>query len=356
MLSMKWVSDAVASRVRRWAHGLEDEMTALLHAFSPAAAADADRRPELLLSVAKKLRKEALGHSSGALSKVAGVELCARLVRAGLAPSRAAQAATAAAASAEAAAESKEAANAAKAAGKAATAKFATDASGAEWLTSLLEAQLFFLESLALQQQAGGGVGGASAKAKRRLRQASKSVEGLVLHWGEVGVANRPALLQTYFNLVANDSNLTGPAAAAAAAVSTTAAFGGASAFAGLSVLGQLCLNPANAARLPGGTPAAWHEALLQRYRDVVWPSSQGQSSLPPHVLQSFAPLLPWLLPTTDALAGGVPKGGDSEDVDSASLLASIVKLLKKCPETVVPALASLTQNLQVQGETLETF
>lgn len=299
--------------------------------------------------MAKKLRKEALGHISG-LSKVAGVELCTRLVRAGLAPSRAARAAAGTAAAAVVAADSKEAAVAAKAAGTAATAELATNASTngsdspLEWLSSLLETQLFFLESLALQQAAGGK--GTSTKARRRFQRATKSVESLVLHWGEVGQGNRPALLQAYFNIVAsNDSNLTSPTAAAAASTSS-AGGSNSSAFAGLSVLGPLCLNPANVDRLPDGVSVAWREALLQRYREVVWPSAQGQTSLPLHVLQSFAPLLPWLLATPKALAGDTPT--DGQEADSTSLLASIVKLLKKCPEAVVPALASLTQSVQV--------
>lgn len=319
----------------------------MLLAFSPTSATDGDGRPELLLAVAKKLRKEALGGSGGlggAAGQGAGVELCARLVRAGLAPSAAAAASAAsaacagaavAAAHAEGAAGGKAAFAAAKAAAVAARAAAVADAAAATaaaatvagssmaWLSGVLEAQLLFLEGLA---------------ASRRLAAAAKSVRRLVLHWGEVGAPWRPLLLRTYLQLLAHGSALTGPAAAAAAALAR-GSHGGGSAFVGLAVVGQLCLDPAHAARFPAGTAETWRAALLQRYGDVVLSGAHGPA--PPRVLASFAPLLPRLVPTPAALVGD---GGESEP----GLLASALKLLKKCPEAVAPALASLLQHVQV--------
>lgn len=74
---------------RAWAHALDDEAAAVLVAFGAAgsatAPAGAGSRADLLAVLAKRaLRPAALAGAGSAAGRLAGVELCSRLIRAAL--------------------------------------------------------------------------------------------------------------------------------------------------------------------------------------------------------------------------------------------------------------------------------
>jgi hypothetical protein len=222
-----------------------------------------------------------------------------------------------------------------------------------EWLSPLLECQLLFLESMV-----GDG--------ERWLGKAGGAVRRMVLHWlpsSPTPLSNaRLAVLTSLVDLVGNEAFTNAAAVTGLAAAAKAAAEGKASAaapkptlFVGLSVVTLLVLDDqegigddeeetksadpvkakARADAVADGRQvwqqarAQWRALLVKRYAQAVLEPSHDMP-VPIRVRQAFAPLLGSLLPQEYR----------------EHLSALVEKLLKKCPEAAVAAVASLFSSL----------